>query len=194
MPVDADSVDRFGVGACKLRGLQTDTRAHTSDINTHAHSGELLSRRWVMAPDFPLEFAGFFPRKKSRKTREKFGAFRGKCGKKNTGFFLAIQLRNCVLSYSYECFYVLTHTSPPPGLLRPAHPTRPTPTRRAPTWPAPTRPAHPHPARLHPARSSPLRHLQPNFSLRTEFFPGATRFFQGATGFFPGATGFFPRA
>ena len=77
MPVDADSVDRFGVGACKLRGLQTDTRAHIG-YNTHAHSGELLSRRWVIEPDFSLEFAGFFPQKKSRKTRGKIRCLQGK--------------------------------------------------------------------------------------------------------------------
>ena len=35
----------------------------------------------VIAQDFPLEFAGFFPREKSRKTREKSAAFRENSGK-----------------------------------------------------------------------------------------------------------------
>ena len=125
----------------------------------------------VIPPDFFLEFGGFFPREKSRKTRGKSGAFR-KNSDKNTGFSLAILLRKGILSYSYERFYVSTRTSPP---ARPTH----------------TRPASFRPV---PARSGPLRHLRPNFSLSTEFFPGATGFSPGATGFFPGATGFYPRA
>ena len=52
------------------------------------------------------------------------------------------------------------HVFPPPGLPSPALP---------------------HQARLHPARPAPARpgslcHLQPNFSLSTEFYPGATGF------------------
>ena len=39
----------------------------------------------VIALDFPLEFAGFFPREKSGKTREISCTFRKKSGK-NTGF------------------------------------------------------------------------------------------------------------
>ena len=35
----------------------------------------------VIAPDFSLEFAGFFPREKSRKTREISGTSREKSGK-----------------------------------------------------------------------------------------------------------------
>ena len=34
----------------------------------------------VIAPDFSLEFAGFFPQEKSRKTRKKSGAFRENSG------------------------------------------------------------------------------------------------------------------
>ena len=51
----------------------------------------------VIPPDFFLEFGGFFPREKSRKTRGKSGAFR-KNSDKNTGFSLAILLRKGILS------------------------------------------------------------------------------------------------
>ena len=112
----------------------------------------------MIAPDFPLEFAGFFLREKSRKTREISGTSREKSGK----YSLGIQLLNGILAYSYARFYVGTRTSPTPG---------PAPA------PIPARPAIParHPGPPLPARSSPaVRHLQPNFSLNTVFFPEHT--------------------
>ena len=41
----------------------------------------VLTLHGVIAPDFSLEFAGFFPREKSRKTREISGTSREKSGK-----------------------------------------------------------------------------------------------------------------
>ena len=144
--------------------------------------------RIVIAPDFPLEFTGFFPRKKSRKTRGKSGAFRGNSGKKYRIFSSLFSSETAFYPIPTNVFMYEHARHPPPGLYRPAHPhpARPHPARPPPPGPpASTRPASTRPA---PARSGPLRHLRPNFSLSTEFFPGAT-------GFFPRAgTGFFPRA
>ena len=150
----------------------------------------------MIAPDFSLEFAGFFPLEKSRKTREKSGAFRENSGKKyrifpsgslfssETTFY---PIRTNVFMYQYA-------RPPPPGLPRQAHPHQahphpahsPPPGPPPPGPPAPTLPASTRPA---PACSGPLHHLRPNFQLSTKFSTLA----RGATGFFPRAgTGFFP--
>ena len=70
----------------------------------------------MIAQDFPLEFAGFFP----WKTQVKRGKYPVPPGKnpqrkirqKIPDFFLSIQLRNGVLAYSSARFYVGTRTSP----------------------------------------------------------------------------------
>ena len=136
----------------------------------------------VIALDFPLEFAGFFPREKSQKTREKSGAFRENSGKKSrfSPRYSAPKRHSILFLQTFLC--INTHVPPRQGF-----PARPTPTR-----PAPTRPVRPHPARPPPPGPPPPGQLRPapppNFSLSTDFF-------QGATGFFPRAgTGIFPRA
>ena len=89
----------------------------------------------VIALDFPLEFAGFFPRKKSQKTRGKIGALRENSGKKYRIFPLLFSSETA--SYPIPTnVNVSTRTSPPP----PAHPHPAHPTLPASTRPAPARP------------------------------------------------------
>ena len=100
----------------------------------------------VIALDFPLEFAGFFPRKKSQKTRGKIGALRENSGKKYRIFPLLFSSETA--SYPIPTnVNVSTRTSPP---------RRPTPTR-------PTPPCPPPPGRLQPVLAAPPP--------ATEFFP-----------------------
>ena len=95
--------------------------------------------RSVIAPDFSLEFAGFFPREKSRKTREKSGALRENSGKKYRIFPSLFTSETAFYPIPTNVFMYEHARHPPPGLYRPAHP----------------HPAHPHPARPHPARPPP---------------------------------------
>ena len=130
--------------------------------------------REVIAPDFPLEFAGFFPREKSRKTRKNSGAFRENSGKKYRIF--------PSLFSSETAFYPI-----PTNVLMYQH-ARPPP-------PGMPRPARPHPARLHPVRSSPLRPAPPpatDFFPQYRIFPWCCRIFPGCYRIFPGCYLIFP--
>ena len=65
----------------------TDTRNKLEQRFNKALDNEkfrmCMARKFkVIAPDFPLEFAGFFPGEKSGKTREISYTFREKSGKK----------------------------------------------------------------------------------------------------------------
>ena len=73
----------------------------------------------MIAPDFSLDFAGFFPREKSGISREKFGTSR-KNLVKNTGFFprkTAPKLYCSIFLCTFLCRN--THVFPPPPPARP---------------------------------------------------------------------------
>ena len=129
--------------------------------------------REVIAPDFPLEFAGFFPREKSRKTRKNSGAFRENSGKKYRIFPSLFSSETAFYPIPTNVLMYQHARPPPPGMPRPARPTRP----------ASTRPA--------PARSGPLHHLLPifpsvpNFSLVLQDFSRVLRIFPGCYLIFP---------
>ena len=76
----------------------------------------------VIAPDFPLEFARFFPREKSRKTRENSGAFRENPGKKYRIFPSLFSSETAFYPIPTYVFMYEHARPPPPGLYRPAHP------------------------------------------------------------------------
>ena len=125
----------------------------------------------MIAPDFPLEFAGFFPRKNPVK-RGGNPVPPGKNPVKNTGFSPRNSAPKRRSSLFLRKFYVGTRTSLRPGpsrpaiLARPAIPARPV----IPARPAiPARPSWPAPAQ----RSG--------------------NYFRAQYSFFPGHTGFFPR-
>ena len=95
----------------------------------------------VIALDFPLEFAGLFPRKKYQKTRGKFVAFRGNSGKKYRIFSLLFSSETAFYPIPTNV-YVSTRTSPPPARAAPPGPPPPGPPHpAASTRPAPARPA-----------------------------------------------------
>ena len=130
----------------------------------------------VIAPDFFLKFAGFFPREKSCKTRKKFGTSSlapGKNSVKNNGFSLRYSAWKLHSRLLIRTFYVGKRTSPAP----------PPPARPGPQWPPiPARPA----ILARPSLPAPAQRS----GICDRIFPGlSTVFFSRHTGFFPHVRG-----
>ena len=112
----------------------------------------------MIVPDFPLEFAGLFPRKNFGIFREKIRYLPGNIRLKISNFFprhTALKLHSSLFLSTFLC----RNRHVPPN---PAGPARPQP----PSWPStPSRPARPDP--LWPSGPAPA----------TKFFPGSVRGF-----------------